>query len=85
MRALSIAAATSGAAPGGTSRSPWPDAWLIFADRGVVLDHATGDVWAVWLEDVADRHHLLLRRPAGEGQAAPAIPIQQQLKGLFGR
>ncbi|QFG69601.1 aminodeoxychorismate synthase component I [Ornithinimicrobium pratense] len=36
-------------------RSPWPDAWLIFADRGVVVDHATGAVYAVWLEtpDVA--------------------------------
>ncbi|WP_289018075.1 aminodeoxychorismate synthase component I [uncultured Ornithinimicrobium sp.] len=40
---------------GGASahRSPWPDAWLLFADRGVVLDHASGDVWAVWLEDDA--------------------------------
>ncbi|WP_131105806.1 aminodeoxychorismate synthase component I [Ornithinimicrobium sufpigmenti] len=36
-------------------RSPWPDAWLIFADRGVVVDHSTGAVYAVWLEtpDVA--------------------------------
>ncbi|WP_010148996.1 aminodeoxychorismate synthase component I [Serinicoccus profundi] len=32
-------------------RSPWPDAWLTFADRGVVLDHETGALWAVWLED----------------------------------
>ena len=34
-------------------RSPWPDAWLIFADRGVVVDHASGDVYAVWLEQPA--------------------------------
>ncbi|MFK5635689.1 MULTISPECIES: aminodeoxychorismate synthase component I [unclassified Ornithinimicrobium] len=32
-------------------RSPWPDAWLLLADRGVVVDHAGGDVWAVWLAD----------------------------------
>lgn len=32
-------------------RSPWPDAWLTFADRGVVIDHDSGDVWAVWLRD----------------------------------
>ena len=31
-------------------RSPWPDAWLTFADRGVVVDHASGDVYAVWLD-----------------------------------
>ena len=31
-------------------RSPWPDAWLIFADRGVVVDHDSGHVYAVWLE-----------------------------------
>src|SRR5690606_10046654 len=42
-----------GAAP--AHRSPWPDAWLTFADRGVVLDHASGDVWAVWLEDDTDQ------------------------------
>jgi para-aminobenzoate synthetase len=42
--------AETGAAPGGGHRSPWPDAWLTFADRGVVLHHDTGDVWALWLE-----------------------------------
>ncbi|RIK16366.1 MAG: aminodeoxychorismate synthase component I [Acidobacteria bacterium] len=35
-------------------RSPWPDAWLTFADRGVVVDHGTGDVWALWLEPEDD-------------------------------
>ncbi|WP_202613657.1 aminodeoxychorismate synthase component I [Ornithinimicrobium cerasi] len=43
-----LKAETGGA---GAHRSPWPDAWLVFADRGVVVDHATGDAWAVWLED----------------------------------
>ncbi|WP_202976971.1 chorismate-binding protein [Ornithinimicrobium flavum] len=32
-------------------RSPWPDAWLILADRGVVVDHRSGDVWALWWQD----------------------------------
>ncbi|MGD8150644.1 aminodeoxychorismate synthase component I [Ornithinimicrobium sp. Y1694] len=31
--------------------SPWPDAWLLLADRGIVIDHASGDVYAMWLED----------------------------------
>ncbi|WP_151525535.1 aminodeoxychorismate synthase component I [Serinicoccus kebangsaanensis] len=45
-----LKAETGGAA---AHRSPWPDAWLTFADRGVVLDHTTGRVWAIWLEDEA--------------------------------
>ncbi|HSP61334.1 MAG TPA: aminodeoxychorismate synthase component I [Ornithinimicrobium sp.] len=43
-----LKAETGGAA---AHRSPWPDAWLLLADRGVVLDHGSGDVWAVWLEE----------------------------------
>ena len=32
-------------------RSPWPDAWLVLADRGGVVDHRSGDAWALWLRD----------------------------------
>ncbi len=31
-------------------RSPWPDAWLTFADRGVVVGAGGDEAWAVWLE-----------------------------------
>ena len=41
-------------------RSPDPDAFLIFADRGVVVDHHTGDV------------HLLALAPPGDPDAAEA-------------
>ncbi|ANS79961.1 Para-aminobenzoate synthase, aminase component [Serinicoccus hydrothermalis] len=29
----------------------WPDAWFMLVDRGAVVDHVTGEVWAVWIED----------------------------------
>ena len=57
-------------------RSPWPDAWLTFADRGVVVDHGTGDVWAVWLEDdeVAAEQQAwveVVRRAAADARLGP--------------
>ncbi|WP_298752416.1 aminodeoxychorismate synthase component I [uncultured Serinicoccus sp.] len=45
--------AETGADPTGPHRSPWPDAWLLLVDRGVVLDHRTDQVWAVWVEDAS--------------------------------
>ncbi|WP_298890702.1 chorismate-binding protein [uncultured Serinicoccus sp.] len=45
--------AETGADPAGRHRSPWPDAWLLLVDRGVVLDHRTDRVWAVWIEDAS--------------------------------
>ncbi|AXH98015.1 aminodeoxychorismate synthase component I [Ornithinimicrobium avium] len=50
-------------------RSPWPDAWLTFADRGVVLDHASGDVWALWLEPEGDEALLAQQRRWADGVA----------------
>ncbi|GAA1146663.1 aminodeoxychorismate synthase component I [Ornithinicoccus hortensis] len=35
--------------------SPHPDAWLVFADRAVVIDHHTDEVYAVYLHDPATR------------------------------
>ena len=43
--------AETGGDPHVPHRSPWPDAWLLLVDRGVVVDHPTGRVWAVWVED----------------------------------
>ncbi|GGK77564.1 aminodeoxychorismate synthase component I [Ornithinimicrobium pekingense] len=78
--------AETGATPGGTSRSPWPDAWLTFADRGVVLDHATGDVWVVWLEDVTDPSVGRVQRAwadrVADAVAAPARPVAAAADGV---
>lgn len=57
--------------PAPAHRSPWPDAWLTFADRGVVLDHASGDLWAVWLEDDAEPALAQVQR-AWAGRVADA-------------
>lgn len=35
----------------GAHSSPYPDASLLFVDRAVVVDHHTGDLYAVWLAD----------------------------------
>lgn len=35
-------------------RSPWPDGWMLFADRGVVIDHDHATVHALWVEDPDD-------------------------------
>ncbi|MGD8201916.1 chorismate-binding protein [Ornithinimicrobium sp. W1679] len=52
-------------------RSPWPDAWLVFADRGVVVDHGSGDVWAVWLEEEAGDG------PVGDRQRSWAARVRE--------
>ncbi|KUG58356.1 hypothetical protein AVL62_10570 [Serinicoccus chungangensis] len=72
--------AETGADPAGTHRSPWPDAWLLLVDRGVVIDHRTDRVWAVWVEDAstageqgrwADEVASVLEA-AGQPQAGPS-------------
>ncbi|GAA1166002.1 aminodeoxychorismate synthase component I [Ornithinimicrobium humiphilum] len=47
-----LKAETLGVAP--AHRAPWPDAWLTFADRGVVVLPDAAEVWAVWLEPLDD-------------------------------
>lgn len=58
-------------------RSPWPDAWLTFADRGVVVDQGTGDVWALWLEPEDDAAVGAVQRAWAEG-VAQLTPISGQ-------
>ncbi|MFK5690909.1 aminodeoxychorismate synthase component I [Ornithinimicrobium sp. LYQ92] len=75
-------------------RSRWPDAWFVLADRGVVVDHEDGDVWALWLEDaaVADEQRRWVGtvrdavaaarpRPAAPTPAAPSTARQDQDRG----
>ena len=86
-----VKAETGGSA---AHRSPWPDAWLIFADRGVVVDHASGEVYAVWLEtpEVASAQRewaqqvgraVAASRPAGE--VAPCVVGQDRDRRGEGR
>ncbi|HEU5472778.1 MAG TPA: aminodeoxychorismate synthase component I [Actinophytocola sp.] len=63
-------------------RAPDPDAVLIFADRGLVFDHHTGEVYLLtltagdesaarcWLEQTRGRLHEL----AGRGMTEPVVP-----------
>jgi para-aminobenzoate synthetase len=49
-----LKAETTPVAPSATSHaSPHPDAWMVFADRAVVVDHHAGTVHAVYLADAA--------------------------------
>ena len=76
--------AETGADPAGPHRSPWPDAWLLLADRGVVLDHRTDQVWAVWIEDAstadeqarwADEVSAVVEMATGPPAATTADPV----------
>ena len=61
-------------------RSPWPDAWLTFADRGVVVDHDARAVWAIWLEDarVEQEQRAWVEQVAAAVTRAPADADAQE-------
>ncbi|OLT42495.1 aminodeoxychorismate synthase, component I [Serinicoccus sp. CNJ-927] len=56
-------------------RSGWPDAWFVLVDRGVVVDHGSGEVWAVWIEDreVADEQERWVRQVREAVRGAEAV------------